>query len=269
MDLFQRTARRSLMVLMVWLIPALAARAQVWSEDAAAVPSMYGLEMNLDINRTDYALDDVYDHLNARVELSSLPETSLEIDEANWVKQYDGGLTFRAWRLLATVQYSYLSTETAKYRTRLDFQLGEQYEQFDLHTRELLFGLGYLQPVMHWLDVAVLGMGGPAWALADAQKKDLMSPTILQHDLEGNYTAWRVEGRLRFNLRDNLAVHLKGGYRWSDAGVLTGSFYERGEPPYSSDTPYTNYANNDALKFDYSGVFVGVGVTLMSPMFED
>lgn len=138
-------------------------------------------------------------------------------------------------------------------------------ENYDVNTAEILGLFEILFPIENstmqpFIQIAA-GIGlASAEHLGDLRLYEDPSNNIsVKNTVDGNYFAGRIKGGVNF-LVNNIILELAGGYRIANAGELKGDHVENGVT--LEDMPVRDI-NGNGIEFDYSGIFLTGGVSII------
>ncbi|MCB2200516.1 hypothetical protein KQI63_13995 [bacterium] len=261
---------------MRWLIPAVllillptvtqAQEASPWSFEASVI-----------YNQQSYGFDQVQDAIDSRVALERESMQQRTVDNLKsineeWAAELKAGFRYNSFYL--GFIYCNVPEQTVGYESYVLINGSTQWapNEYVVTTsaREYLISAGYIQPLGHRLSVALFGSMG--WGFAKGEYKDPHPPYAgptpngdpddSPIDISGNYTPWRIEGRLRVALTRYIDLDMGGGWRSSVSDRMVGEYgLTVGNYPVAAyDT-----ADPKIVEFDWSGPFYGIGLTLKNP----
>ncbi len=231
--------------------------------------TLWGLELGGSFERTPYDMGQVkyFTRYHAQLYQENPPLATNGFEEFSLANQGNLRLGVRCWRIIGGIQLSRLYSTNTSFSYGRDMN-GEFMEsgtfKVDVDAKEYLFYLGYIQPVLPWFDVVVLGMMGPSIANANMVDYSTVYDERTAHEMDTDYTASRIEGRLRFHVRENMGIEFCMGYRQSQPTNMRGDIKTDGIVT-TTDTRVAA-PGGDELEFDFSGMYIGLGILLKNPL---
>jgi hypothetical protein len=207
-------------------------------------------------------MKDVNDDLKATELLFKTFNTQAPAAEAlNGGLYFDGTIAARLNRFLIGVSVSSVSSSGT-----IGFGDGTASlsETYDASTLEIMPLVGVRFPVKGITVIDLVGGGGYGKATVDYNGKfvDNFNPRnniTVQHPVEGNYFAGRLEGIFRI-LVTPLNINFSVGYRFSDAGTL------KGRQSFNGEISQGEYAIKNSkqadIGFDFTGFVLRGGLSI-------
>ena len=259
-----------------WLIPAVLLLL-VPTVSSAQQASPWSFEASIIYNQQSYGFDDVHEAIDSRIALEQESPQDRTVDNRRTITEEwspDLRAGFRYNSFYVGFLYSGIPEQTVGYESYALYN-GNRWasNEFVVTTsaREYMISAGYILPLGSRLSLGLLGSMG--WGFAEGTYKDPHPPYVPGQtpngdpgdaavNISGNYTPWRVEGRVRVALTQFVDLDLGGGWRSSRADSMVGEY-----GLLADNYPVAVFSTSDPkiAEFDWSGSFFGVGLTLKNP----